>query len=673
MRARVIPVVLAAALGLSGVLVASTAGAGQQQDHPVSAVPGTTTPDINDGEVRAITQVGIRIIAGGTFTNATERSSGKTMNRSNLIAFSARTGNITPGFAPTFDGGVETVAPGPNPDTVYVGGSFGTVNGAPAKSIALLNTTTGAMISSFHPPTMNGAVFAAKYQGGRLFIAGSFTSVGGQARPGIASLNPSTGAVTPYATLAFTEHHNYNGTGAIGAVGPKDMEISPDGKTMIVIGNFKKVNGLVRDQVARVKLTSTAAELDPNWATAAFSAACGRGAFDSYVRDVDFSPSGSYFAISATGGASTANTDGTRGVCDAVARFETAGSGADVAPTWVDWTGDDTLLSVAATGSAIYVGGHQRWLNNPDGHDSAGPGATPRPGVAAIDPATGLPLAWNPGRNPRGEGAYAIFANADGLYVGSDTEYIGNRRYPRKRIAYFPLAGGRAPVVPTAPRLPANIYLGGVGATSTRLSYRHYDGRTFSNATAVNTTQPDWSHMRGAFVLNHTLYYCDTSGNFFRRSFSGTTFGAVTTLNPYEDPAWSNVQTGSGQTYLGVKSAFFSEAPNLTGLAYQNGRIYYTLAGQADLRYRYFSPNSGVVGEQEFTVAASGANFGASKGILIAGSSIYWVTPAGALHRMSFTGGVPVASTDTSISGPGAAGDGKDWRAYNLFLVPDGS
>ncbi|WP_449063368.1 hypothetical protein [Planomonospora algeriensis] len=99
-------------------------------------------------------------------------------------------------------------------------------------------------------------------------------------------------------------------------------------------------------------------------------------------------------------------------------------------------TGGDTLYSVAVTGAAVYVGGHQRWLDNPHGRDSAGPGAVARTGIGAIHPVTGKALRWNPTRT-RGIGVKAFLAHRGGLLVGSDTTRLG-REY-HARIGMFPL------------------------------------------------------------------------------------------------------------------------------------------------------------------------------------------------------------------------------------------
>ena len=160
-------------------------------------------------------------------------------------------------------------------------------------------------------------------------------------------------------------------------------------------------------------------------------------------------------------------------------------------PTWVDHTGNDSFESVTVTGAAIYVGGHQRWVNNSFGSDSSGRRcAVPRPGIVALDPSNGLPFSWNPGRNPRGAGAYALFATPNGLYVGSDTTYIGDHKYYRGRIAYFPLAGGKAvPSVATA-SLPGNVYLAGScpDERRTNVLYRIDAGR--SDDPGRRTTVP---------------------------------------------------------------------------------------------------------------------------------------------------------------------------------------
>jgi hypothetical protein len=68
----------------------------------------------------------------------------------------------------------------------------------------------------------------------------------------------------------------------------------------------------------------------------------------------------------------------------------------------------------------VYVGGHQRWLDNPFGSNSCGTGCVPRPGIGAIDPTTGKALSWNPMRT-RGVGAKELTLTAAGLWVGSDT------------------------------------------------------------------------------------------------------------------------------------------------------------------------------------------------------------------------------------------------------------
>jgi hypothetical protein len=85
---------------------------------------------------------------------------------------------------------------------------------------------------------------------------------------------------------------------------------------------------------------------------------------------------------------------------DTAARFDLRGTGMH-RPLWVNWTGGDSLYSVADTGSAVYVGGHQRWMDNPQGHETAGPGAVERPGIAAINPITGKATPWNAKRIPR--------------------------------------------------------------------------------------------------------------------------------------------------------------------------------------------------------------------------------------------------------------------------------
>jgi hypothetical protein len=205
---------------------------------------------------------------------------------------------------------------------------------------------------------------------------------------------------------------------------------------------------------------------------------------------VDFSPDGSYFVIVTTGG-----PNGTTGLCDAAARFETGNVSSTVQPTWINFTGGDTLYSVAATGPAVYVGGHQRWLNNPLGRDSAGPGAVERPGIGAIDPVTGLALPWNPTKS-REHGTMALYATPTGLWVGSDGANFGHEEHAG--IGFAPLNPGPTPDT-TRPGPVTNLRA--AATTQTRIDWRwsavpgatHYKvlvtiGTSSGPKTIVNTT-----------------------------------------------------------------------------------------------------------------------------------------------------------------------------------------
>ena len=147
-------------------------------------------------------------------------------------------------------------------------------------------------------------------------------------------------------------------------------------------------------------------------------------AFETYTRDIDIDPTGTYFVVVTTGG-----TPPDR-LCDSASRWETEAVGTNLQPTWINYTGGDTLWSVAITGVAVYVGGHQRWLNNTGGSNAAAPGAVSREGLAALDPLNGLPYSWNPTRT-RGVGVFDLTSVPGGLLMGSDTDRVGRLRVPR--------------------------------------------------------------------------------------------------------------------------------------------------------------------------------------------------------------------------------------------------
>jgi hypothetical protein len=407
----------------------------------VSANPADFTPHVMNGSVNAITQVGNEIIAAGTFTKVspagTFGSTADDLTRNHIFAFNATTGAIDLSFDPNLGGAVNSLDT--DGTSIYAAGSFSSAGGSTAVKRIVKLTAGGAVVSSFKA-VPNAAVNEVVVRGGRVYIGGAFTSVKNGSvtttRNALAALDSSSGAVLSGVNVPFSGVYDPSTVNGGGATNIARFDVSPDGTRLAAIGNFSTAGGLARAQIAVLDTSGPTATVS-TWATNRFDRDhndCA-GVFDTFTRDIDFSPDGSYFVVSATGAFAGGPAAGT--MCDSVSRWETNSTGND--PTWADYTGGDTTYGVAVTGGVIYVGGHMRWENNPFQGDQAGPGAVPRAGIAALDPVNGLPLSWNPGRS-RGVGAQALFATSQGLWVGSDTTTIGKETHGR--IALMPLAGG---------------------------------------------------------------------------------------------------------------------------------------------------------------------------------------------------------------------------------------
>ncbi len=611
---------------LVSVLVVVPLASADATDAPQSVVvsdnPAGFTPNVLDGQINALLPVGNRIVAAGLFTQVQAAGGGPILTRNNIFAFDAGSGTIDTSFVPNVNGEIKALALSPD-GGIFLGGSFSTVNGVTARRLVKINATTGQQITSFAAQP-SALVRDLDVRGQTLYVGGTFTTIKGVSRQNLAAVDTTTGAVSPNLNLPLTDSRK---SGVVPSL--YKLEVSPDGTKMVVIGNFTKINGLTRWQAGMIDLSTTPASV-ANWSTDRFTPACRITAFDTYMRDVAFAPDGSYFVIVTTG----AYNAGT--LCDTTSRWSSTATGTALQPAWVDYTGGDTLYSVAVTGTAIYVGGHNRWMNNPFAGDRAGPGAVPREGIAALDPVNGLPFSWNPGRD-RGVGVFDMVATSTGLWVGSDTDHIGGETH--RKLAFFPVAGGTV-VPPSAPyTLPGTMYNvptdlppapppGPIGS----LTRRSFDGTTLGASTDLSTPGIDWRGLRGMFALNGVLYYGTSGGAVFARTFDGTTLGAAQQLDLH------------GLTNFPVQS--------ITGMFFANGGIYYTVQNDPQMYYRYFTPQSRVVGADRFVVSGNGdgLNWSGTRGLTLANSKIYFARTDGNLSSITFGATAPVPGTEALVS-----------------------
>jgi hypothetical protein len=296
------------------------------------------------------------------------------------------------------------------------------VAGTPAGNIAKVSTFTGSVVKSWARSASRPVDTVLYVPNGHVLVGGKFTSINGSGRNFYASLNPSTGRDDGYLNLSLSGTYVYPGAGP-NYTQAYNQQLSPDGRHVLVEGVFTAVQGQSRQQIFMLNLDAHHGNLSA-WNSSEFGQHCS-DAHPFYVKGAAWSPDQATVYI-ATTGEHLSNWSGSfplTGLCDVAAAFPAAQAGG-LDPTWVNYTGCDSLYSAAADGSTVYVGGHERWADNPRGCNEPGPGAIPAPGMGAFTPDGSLLTKVNgtAGRysRARGFGADDMLRTSAGLWIASD-------------------------------------------------------------------------------------------------------------------------------------------------------------------------------------------------------------------------------------------------------------
>ncbi len=436
----------------SALIAASTVGALCLPAAPASAATGPVSPTPVAGtptlvatgtteEIRQIADCGGTMYAVGTFTQISgwNGSSTQTFTRNHIFSFSDNgTFTVNP-WDPNVNGTVNTIAfNGSDCSTAYIGGQFTTVGGATAKNIAAVDTTTGALVPGFKD-NAGGQVETILAVNGHLLTGGFFKGINGSTTdPYYASLNPNTGKDDGFVHLSISGHIQFPGVKA-NSTEVFNQQLSHGGSLVLVEGDYTSVGGQNRRQIFMIDVSGGTAALT-GWTSPEFDGSdpnatlnpndkyfnCG-ASHPFYVHAAAWSPDDTEIYLADTG-VKPILWNGTFpmvGLCDAAAAF--LATQTQVFSDWIAYDGCDSLYSVAADDSAVYVSGHNRWFNNQNQCNKAGPGAIPAPGLAGLAPGpAGGSLILNQAdtaglySRSRGHGSDDMVITGAGLWIASD-------------------------------------------------------------------------------------------------------------------------------------------------------------------------------------------------------------------------------------------------------------
>lgn len=387
-----------AVLGLT--LVASLVSPAQ------AALPVQPDPSWGvNGRVYDMVRVGDLMYLGGNFTSATPPAGGPgtAIPRANLAAINVNTGDLDLTWDPGTNGPVHTLSPSSDGTRIFAGGKFTSVDGEPHANIVAVDALTGEVDHNWSVGT-NFAVWASQTLGSSLYIGGAFSnlSIKGKAysRIRLASVDQTTGAID----------HRWRpkATGGGDKVPPtvKTLELSPDGTTMYVGGNFTLIDDQPRLWIAA--LNTLSGTLNETWIpTQGISfdiEPCGNGC----VLDIEATSTHVYAAVGGASGNKLLALD----AVTAEFRWQRGGNG--------------DVQAVGVRGSDVFAGGHfERFANRDD-----------RPRFVTMEAITGAITNYAPTVNAGGKlGVWAIETDAQRLYIGGDFTKVST--LDRNRYAQF--------------------------------------------------------------------------------------------------------------------------------------------------------------------------------------------------------------------------------------------